>query len=197
MITSLQADKAYRHYLRCLLRPMRLKRTVARRYAITHLKADPSEWELFGAVLLNMRGSGHTYGEDLVSTEVKSTRIDGAGTFEYQYHRDSWRAKIASDAHISHLFILYSADYENVAVYVLRADQVHNTILGWQALAATAYSSGGTGGRCRPGLSVGFVKSHGRMVMHISDGLLKSYDPSPLVSFLASPSCRLPGCAPT
>jgi hypothetical protein len=196
MTTNLQAEKAYNHYLRTMLRPMRLKRVVAKRYAITHLKADPSEWELFGAVLLGMRGSGHTYGADLISTEVKSTRIDGGGTFEYQYHRDSWRTKIASDAHISHLFILYSADYEDVTVYILRADQVHNTILAWKPLAAAAYIPGETGGRCRPGLPVGFVKTHGHPVLRIVGGQLKSYDPNPLASFLASPPCRLAGCAP-
>jgi hypothetical protein len=196
MAMSLQADKAYDHYLRTLLRPIRLKRTVAKQYGLTHSQVHSSEWELFGAVLLDMRGSSHTYGADLASAEVKSTRVGGAGTFEYQYHRDSWQAKLAEDAHISHLFVLYSADYENLEVYILRADQVHNIILGWKPLAQAAYPPHTTGGRCRPGIPVGFVKAQGRLVMRISGGLLKSYDSTPLSSLLASPRCRLPGCAP-
>lgn len=63
----------------------------------------PQDWELFASILVRDRGLPTQSGLDLERYEVKSATY--RSSFEYQYHRNSWREKLAADRAAGHLFI--------------------------------------------------------------------------------------------
>ena len=65
-----------------------------------------SDWEVFASILVKDVGKKLAKGIDLESFEVKSAENDGA--FEYQYHKNTGRAKLKDDIDAGHLFFSHS-----------------------------------------------------------------------------------------
>ena len=72
------------------------------------------DWEVFASILLKSMGSANRSGPDLGEYEIKSA-VDG-GSFEYQYHRKSWEAKLAADRRAGHVFIWHRNELSHVEV---------------------------------------------------------------------------------
>ncbi len=64
--------------------------------------AMSSDWEVFASMLVRDLGKKLAAGIDLSQYEVKSA-FDG-GSYEYQYHKNTGKEKLRSDAEVGHLF---------------------------------------------------------------------------------------------
>ena len=73
------------------------------------------DWEVFASILLKTTGAASRSGPDLGDYEVKSA-VDG-GSFEYQYHRNSWKEKLAADRHAGHVFIWHWDELSHIEVW--------------------------------------------------------------------------------
>ena len=73
------------------------------------------DWEVFASILLKTTGAASRSGPDLGDHEVKSA-VDG-GTFEYQYHRNSWKEKLAADRRAGHVFIWHRDELTHIEVW--------------------------------------------------------------------------------
>ena len=103
--------------------------------------------------------------------------------------------KLYEDAHIHHVYVSYDNDYSDVVVRLLRPDQVHDTIRSWRPRYIAAYAGTNKGGRCRPGISYGFVAKNGVTLLEIRNDQLKAANTTPLSELLRQPApCRKPGC---
>ncbi len=127
-------------------------------------------WELFGAILTGDKGK-KGYGSDLRDHEIKSA-IDGS-SFEYQYHLRGGQQKLTEDMGVKHLFISYSKDYRCVEVRVLMGESLKEKFLAWLPQLVENYAGPNPRQRYRRNVPLGFVKSNGKLIMKIKDGVLE------------------------
>ncbi|MCD9530676.1 hypothetical protein [Photobacterium carnosum] len=119
-------------------------------------------WELFAAILTGRKAEGIT-GADLLGWEVKSAK-DG-GSFEYQYHRNSYLSKLDEDCKVNHLYCSYGTDYSSLEVRAMRGDELNGEMSDWKALCIENYNQGKL--RFRKSINYGYVKQHGLLVLTI------------------------------
>lgn len=140
--------------------PLYRDRNVAARMVMSE------DWEIFAALLLRRTGSGSQAGVDLSDIEVKSAR-DG-GSFEYQYHRDSWQEKFKSDRAAGHIFISHRQELRHVDVrYVDGSDLSQRFFDTWEA--DDPYSDEAQQ-RFRRSVSFGWVRTNATLLLRIEDG---------------------------
>ena len=89
------------------------------------------DWEVFAWILLKSMGSTSRSGPDLGEYEVKSA-VDG-GSFEYQYHRPSWEAKLAADRRAGHVFIWHRNELSHVEVWFCEGSDLQEQFDKWKA----------------------------------------------------------------
>jgi hypothetical protein len=73
-----------------------------------------SDWEVFASILIDDLGQKLAAGIDLSHHEVKSA-ISG-GSYEYQYHRNTEKQKLAHDMKAGHLFFEHGDNLRNVSL---------------------------------------------------------------------------------
>ena len=123
------------------------------------------DWEVFTSMLLRQQGVASREGPDLGDVEVKSA-ADGS-SFEYQYHRDSWKAKLETDRRSGHAFVWYDDDLQTVEVWYSDGQRLASHFSKWEA--EKPYSRPGQQ-RFRKTVSAGWVREHATLLLRVRDG---------------------------
>lgn len=89
------------------------------------------DWEVFSSILLRSVGSASRSGPDLGEYEVKSAVYGNA--FEYQYHRNSWEAKLEADGQAGHVFIWHKDELSHVEVWFCEGVDLQALLDEWKA----------------------------------------------------------------
>lgn len=136
-------------------------------------------WELFGAMLTGRVGQGTT-GADLHGWEVKSAKA--GGSYEYQYHLNTGAEKLAEDCSVNHLFCSYSETYKDVTVRAIKGQKLAASFFNaWMPEYGRNYDASVPASqrrqRFRKNISLGYVETHGKLILRIANGVLKErYD---------------------
>ena len=123
------------------------------------------DWEVFASILLKAMGAASRSGPDLDEHEVKSAVY--GGSFEYQYHRNSWKEKLAADRCAGHVFIWHRDELSHVEVWFCEGSGLDEHFRAWEAEAP--YSEGGQQ-RFRKNVSAGWVRKNASLLLRIVDG---------------------------
>lgn len=167
---SLDIERAYHFYREEILGSVTSRSRWYEEYGFKNPRTTSGDWEVFGAVLLRQKRSSNPYGHDLEGAEVKSCGPSGSG-FEYQYHKKGGLAKLESEANINHVFVLYSDDYLQVTVYLVRGAELKSLFDSWRDGLVVNYESG-LRQRFRRSIPKRAVTDLGRVVLRISVGEL-------------------------
>ena len=127
--------------------------------------AMSEDWELFASILVRNRGVSTQGGLDLEGYEVKSATYGSA--FEYQYHRNSWREKLAADRTAGHLFISHRDLLRLVEVRYCAGSDLLGFFDAWEA--ERPYSDPGQQ-RFRRSVPFGWVRENAGLLLRIEDG---------------------------
>lgn len=122
------------------------------------------DWEVFAAILLRQQGTTRHSGPDLGAFEVKSARK--RGSFEYQYHKDSWDRKLREDEAVGHIFISHWDDLEPVIVRACDGSDLADFFAKWRA--DKPYSNGEQ--RFRRSVPYGWVEKNAIILLKIEKG---------------------------
>lgn len=125
--------------------------------------AMSSDWEVFGSMLVNDLGRKFGAGIDLTNYEVKSAKRGGA--YEYQYHKDSGREKLAKDMEVGHLFFEYADNLREVHLRYAHGSQMKAFFEKWLNKFPDPYQQ-----RYRKNIPYGWVKKNGTLLMTLKDG---------------------------
>ena len=122
-----------------------------------------SDWEVFASMLVNDLGRKFGAGIDLANYEVKSAKR--GGSYEYQYHRNTGREKLAKDMEVGHLFFDYFDNLKEVDLRYLHGSQLAEYFVTWHDQYPDPYPQ-----RYRKSIPYGFVKQHGTLLMTLREG---------------------------
>jgi hypothetical protein len=126
--------------------------------------AMSSDWEVFASMLVNDLGRKLGAGIDLANNEVKSAKQ--SGSYEYQYHKNTGREKLAKDMTVGHLFFEYHDNLREVHLRWLHGSAlVERFFQKWLDEYPDPY-----GTRYRKQIPFGFVKKNGVLLMTLKDG---------------------------
>ena len=123
------------------------------------------DWEIFASILLREMGTTGRSGPDLGDYEVKSA-VDG-GSFEYQYHRNSWQQKLAGDRRAGHVFIWHKDELSHVEVWFCGGSTMNEHFNAWEA--ENPYSTSGQQ-RFRKTVSAGWVRGNATLLLRVENG---------------------------
>lgn len=123
------------------------------------------DWEVFTSILLRQQGVASREGPDLGDIEVKSA-VAG-NSFEYQYHRNSWKAKLDADRRSGHAFVWYGDDLCTVEVWYCDGEQLSDHFSEWEA--EKPYSEASQQ-RFRKQVSAGSVRDQATLLLRVVDG---------------------------
>lgn len=163
-------ERAYLFYQEEILGSVSSRSRWYEEYGFKTPRTTSEDWEVFGAVLLRQKRSGNPYGHDLEEAEVKSCGPSGSG-FEYQYHKKGGLAKLESEGRINHIFILYSDDYLQVTVYLVKGVALEPLFSSWRDALVANYENG-LRQRFRRSVPKRTVVERGTIVLRISAGEL-------------------------
>ena len=124
-------------------------------------------------MLLRQKRSGNPYGHDLEQAEVKSCGPSGS-SFEYQYHRKGGLAKLGQEHLINYVYVLYSEDYLDVKVYLIRGNKLKPLFDSWRDALVANYA-GGLRQRYRKAVPKSVVLNLGEKVLDIQSGELEPH----------------------
>lgn len=127
--------------------------------------AMSEDWELFASILVRDRGMRTQSGLDLEKYEVKSANY--ASAFEYQYHRNSWQEKLATDRSAGHLFISHRDLLRLVEVRYCDGSDLRGFFDAWEA--ESPYSDQRQQ-RFRRSVPFGWVHENATLLLRIEDG---------------------------
>ena len=131
-----------------------------------HVRMAMSEdWEIFASILVRDTGAGNMSGIDLEGYEVKSAQDNGS--FEYQYHKHSWEAKLAADRKAGHIFVSHREELSLVEVRYCDGSGLSEFFDKWESQQPYSNESEQ---RFRRSVSYGWVKEHAALVRRIEEG---------------------------
>jgi hypothetical protein len=125
--------------------------------------AMSSDWEVFASMLVKDLGRKLGAGIDLANHEVKSAKNNGS--FEYQYHKNTGKDKLAADANVGHLFFSYSDTLDRVDLRYLHGSQLADYFGKWLNEYPDPYPQ-----RYRKSIPYGYVLKFGQLLMTIAHG---------------------------
>lgn len=143
----------------------------------------PVDWEIFCAILLGLVKSSSRRGLDLLGAEVKSAALKGS--YEYQYHRESWSEKAAEERGVQHVFVEYEPGYRGFVVRILTPRQMRPYLDAFRQKAQLDYSDPKTL-RCRPKVPCVFVRRNGAMLLIVTDSRATNVDTRSLSAILSA-----------
>ena len=123
------------------------------------------DWEVFASILLRSMGTASRAGPDLAEYEVKSAV--GGGSFEYQYHRNSWETKLTADRRAGHVFIWHRNELSHVEVWFCQGSDLQEHFDQWKAENPYANPQQQ---RFRKTVSASWVKENASPLLCIVDG---------------------------
>lgn len=145
--------------------PLRGKMRLYSARGVAPRPAMSEDWEVFASILVRDRGVATQSGLDLEQYEVKSA-VHGS-SFEYQYHRNSWREKLEADRKAGHLFISHRDGLRLVEVRYCDGAAMSQFFDTWEA--ERPYSRPGQQ-RYRKAVSFGWVREHATIILRLEDG---------------------------
>ena len=162
--TNLDFEKALMFFHAYMYGPLQGKlRLYGARQVPSGTVASPSDWEVFASMLVNDVGRKFGAGIDLANYEVKSAKR--GASYEYQYHRNTGRDKLAKDMMVGHLFFEYFDNLKEVDLRYLHGSQMTPYFQAWQQEYPDPYPQ-----RYRKNIPYGFVKQNGILLMSLRDG---------------------------
>ncbi len=123
------------------------------------------DWEVFTSILLRQQGIASREGPDLGDVEVKSAAA--GSSFEYQYHRNSWKKKLEADRRSGHAFVWYGDDLQAVEVWYSDGQRLASRFSEWEAEEPYSRPSQQ---RFRKQVSAGWVREHATLLLRVRDG---------------------------
>lgn len=123
----------------------------------------PSDWEVFASILVKDVGKKLGSGIDLSNYEVKSA-VSG-GSYEYQYHKTTGKAKLLKDAKVGHLFFEHADTLGKVNLRYAHGTQLKPFFAKWLAEYPDPYPQ-----RYRRNISFSWVKENGKLLMTLTNG---------------------------
>lgn len=125
--------------------------------------AMSADWEVFASMLVKDLGRKFGAGIDLANHEVKSAKR--GSSYEYQYHKDTGKWKLAKDMEVGHLFFDYHKDLRDVDLRYAHGSQMREFFEKWLMAFPDPY-----GQRYRKNIPYGWVKNNGVLLMTLTDG---------------------------
>lgn len=122
-----------------------------------------SDWEVFASILVNDLGKKFVAGIDLTNYEVKSAKR--GGSYEYQYHKDSGRSKLAKDMEVGHLFFDYFDNLKDVDLRYAHGSEMKEFFGKWLIDYPDPYQQ-----RYRKSIAYSWVKKNAALLMTLKDG---------------------------
>ena len=122
-----------------------------------------SDWEVFASILVNDLGRKFGAGVDLTNYEVKSAKR--GGSYEYQYHKETGREKLAKDGEVGHLFFDYFDNLREVDLRYAHGSQLGEFFKQWIVDYPDPYPQ-----RYRRSIPYGWVKKQAALLMTLRDG---------------------------
>ncbi len=162
--TELDFEKALMFFHAYMYGPLQGKlRLYGARQVPTGNVAPSSDWEVFASMLVKDVGRKLGAGIDLINYEVKSAKR--GSSYEYQYHRNSGREKLAKDMIVGHLFFEYFNNLREVELRHMHGSELLSFFQDWLIKYPDPYRQ-----RYRKSIPYGFVKQHGTLLMSLRDG---------------------------
>lgn len=141
--------------------------------------AMSSDWEVFASILVRDVGKKLAAGIDLSEYEVKSAFA--GGNYEYQYHKNTGKKKLRSDAQVGHLFFDHRDNLRHVDLrYVHGSSMKVEFFKKWLREYPEPYLQ-----RYRKNVPFFWVRKNGKLLMTLTDGEVTYPKP------VAVPSLRL------
>lgn len=122
-----------------------------------------SDWEVFASMLVRDVGRKLGAGVDLANNEVKSA--GPGGSYEYQYHKNTGRAKLRKDMEVGHLFFEYADNLRTVVLRYAHGSNIREFFEKWLREFPDPYRQ-----RYRKSLPYGWVKANATVLMRLKDG---------------------------
>ena len=144
-------------------------------------KALSSDWEVFASILVKDVGKKLTKGVDLSKHEVKSA--ENGGAYEYQYHKNTGKEKLAHDMEVGHLFFDHSDNLRSVDLRYASGKQVSIFFEAWLKSYPDPYRQ-----RYRKSVPFAWVKENGLLLMSLRGGEVEypEIQPAPADNFKPS-----------
>jgi len=123
-----------------------------------------SDWEVFASILVKDVGKKLASGIDLAGHEVKSAEKEGS--FEYQYHKNTGRAKLRDDMQAGHLFFTHADNLRLVELRYLHGRDLKTDFFEkWLQEFPDPYPL-----RYRKNIPFRWVKDNAQLLMRLEDG---------------------------
>lgn len=153
-------------------------------------KVMSSDWEVFASILVRDVGTKLTKGVDLSQYEVKSA--EAGGSYEYQYHKDSGKQKLAQDLRVGHLFFDHSDNLRKVDLRYAHGRELVEFFEQWLREYPDPYRQ-----RYRRSIPFGWVNKNGVLLMSLRNGevtypVLRSTRPGEAAKGLRTDSKSVP-----
>jgi len=133
------------------------------------------KWELFSAILVGDKAKDANSGADLCNFEVKSAQ-DATSGFEYQYHPNSWEAKLEEDKRVSHILIRHSSNYENLNVSLVEGPKLLDFFELWEPAIRTYWQTESSNKRFRKSIPYRVIQKRGKTICVIDKTKLLYFD---------------------
>ena len=162
--TELDFEKALMFFHAYMYGPLQGKlRLYAARSVRSAGTVNASDWEVFASILVKDVGKKLASGIDLSNYEVKSATA--GGSYEYQYHKNTGKRKLAEDQRVGHLFFEHSDNLRNVHLRYAHGSQLKSFFESWLTAYPDPYPQ-----RYRKNIPFGWVKQNGLLLMTLKDG---------------------------
>src|SRR6266576_242468 len=125
--------------------------------------AMSSDWEVFASILVRDLGKKLAAGIDLSQHEVKSA-FDG-GSYEYQYHKDTGKQKLRTDAQVGHLFFDHRNNLGHVDLRYAHGSSMKEFFRKWLREFPEPY-----GQRYRKSVPFKWVEKNAILLMTLENG---------------------------
>jgi hypothetical protein len=163
--TALDFEKALMYFHAYMYGPLQGK---LRLYAARNVRSAggttmSSDWEVFASILVNDLGQKLAAGIDLSNYEVKSAAAGGA--YEYQYHKNTGKTKLAHDMKAGHLFFEHADNLRSVHLWFAHGVQMENFFKKWLDDYPDPYPQ-----RYRKSIPNHWVKKNGTLLMALTNG---------------------------
>lgn len=123
----------------------------------------PSDWEVFASLLVDRKGHGGVSGVDLGGFEVKSAMNDSG--YEYQYHKETGKAKLHEDMQSGHLFFNHSDFLNRVELRFVSGAKAKVHFAKWLKNYPDPYPQ-----RYRNKIPFNWVRDHGQLLLVLNHG---------------------------
>lgn len=163
--TRLAFEKALMYFHAYMYGPLQGKLRI---YAARNIRSAggttmPSDWEVFASILVDDVGKKLAAGVDLSNHEVKSAAK--GGRYEYQYHKNTGKQKLARDMRVGHLFFEHADNLGVVHLWFAHGSVMKKFFKKWLNVYPDPYPQ-----RYRKTISNSWVKENGTLLMTLKDG---------------------------